>query len=70
MTEQEARIVRLCMRHTDGYEEMCEHNPRFKEALEALPDTSKIELCNSMVQEIIRDGINRFVGNKSVEGKG
>ena len=55
LTPRQAQFIRIGFQTTPGWEELAETNPRFVQALEALPDETILRRCNVMLQEMFDD---------------
>lgn len=59
MTEKEACVVREVLESTGGYDNLRKGFPRFAEAIDALPDESKMCRVNVILREIFVDVVKR-----------
>lgn len=59
MTEKEATQVRQVLQSTGGYDNLRKGFPRFAEAVDALPDESKMCRVNVILREVFSDVVKR-----------
>jgi len=65
LTESEANQVRIILRHTTGWDELCDAFPNVAKAIEKLPDCSFLRKVNMEIRAILYDAIVRVKGRKA-----
>lgn len=57
ISEPEAVFVRNHFKTTTGWDDL---PSRWREAIQALPDTTKLQRCNIMLKEMVRDSLQKY----------
>lgn len=64
LTESEANQVRIILRHTTGWDDLCDAFPNMVKAVKKLPDCSLLQKVNAEVREMLYDAIARVKGQQ------